>query len=209
MSGGHAYAAFINTLYFILILNAGAPFYLKQCGRRPPHMSYNQKKKRKASYRVVTVYCSDVYLKLLLLFVCFMIYFLLICIIFLTSLGLLCLCQRKVYYRAKRNEFNNGDEKKLLRRRCWSQVQCGSGSGRMCFPESLLTVRREKTTKSAYFTLPNDVKCFMRWSRATCWRAGARLRKSGTARGGGKQPAGPFCALGEWEQAACSKWVFI
>lgn len=75
-------------------------------------MSYNQKKKKKASYRVVTVYCSDVYLKLLLLFVCFMIYFLLICIIFLTSLGLLCLCQKeKSIIARKEKEFNNVDEK--------------------------------------------------------------------------------------------------
>lgn len=71
-----------------------------------------QSKKKKASYRVVTVYYSDVYLKLLLLFVCFLIYFLLICIIFLTSLGLLCLCQKeKSIIVRKEKEFNNGDEK--------------------------------------------------------------------------------------------------
>lgn len=62
--------------------------------------------------------------------------------------------KRKVYYRAKRKRVQQRG-----RESCWDAVveaKCnvGAGRGRMCFPESLLTVRREKTTKSAYFTFP-------------------------------------------------------
>lgn len=65
----------------------------------------------KVSYLLVTVYCSNVYLKLLLVFVCFMIYFLLICILFFNQLGLLCLCQNSLLYHA-RKKLRGGMKKK-------------------------------------------------------------------------------------------------
>lgn len=88
---------------------------------------------------------------------------------FFNQLGLLCSCQ-KVYYRAGESPTVG---REVLRRCCWSQVQCGGK--RNVFPESLLW--EEKTTKSAYFTFPTVLKCFIKWRCATCFKAGACLRE--------------------------------
>ncbi len=57
----YVYAALNNTLYYFEFSMLGL-IYLKQCSTRPLHTSSNQN----VSYPVVTVYCSNVYLKLLL-----------------------------------------------------------------------------------------------------------------------------------------------